>query len=170
MPDDTTILDHLEPAVARRLANGLLKKIGPLVEQGQLPKHAHPVEQAALDVLTKSAARGAQTADRCPRWLWLIRRAVILNRDRYTCRYCRRTAWEVYTETKRTLRFELDHRKARSRLTDRAAFDVKNTVTACRSCNVIKGQMEIEPFLAELESLAKGVLRRLSATEHEATV
>lgn len=164
MPDGTRIPDHLDPSKARRLADGLLKKVRPLVAQRSLPRYAYPVEQAAMNALLKAAAPMARTAARCPRWLWLLRRAVILNRDGYTCQYCSRTAWHAYSDMKRTLRFELDHRKARSRLRNREAFDVENTVTACRSCNVIKGQMEIEPFYAELESLARAVLRKRLST------
>ena len=82
----------------------------------------------------------------------------MLNRDGYTCVYCRRTAWDVYRELGATLRFELDHRTAKSRLGNaRDDFVPKNVVTACRSCNVIKGQMTPDHFRRELQSLASAV-------------
>lgn len=57
-----------------------------------------------------------------------------------------------------TLRFELDHAEAKSRLGDRRDdFDMGNIVVACRSCNVMKGQMEPAAFMRELRSLAAAV-------------
>jgi hypothetical protein len=64
----------------------------------------------------------------------------------------------VYAEQGRTLCFELDHREAKARLDCRDDFDVLNIVTACRSCNVLKGQMDVERFRAEVQSLAKAII------------
>ena len=53
------------------------------------------------------------------------------------------------------MRFELDHRTARSRIANCDDFDMPNIIAACRSCNIIKGQMEMKHFLSELRSLGK---------------
>jgi hypothetical protein len=76
--------------------------------------------------------------------------------------YCGRTAWGVYAEAstggkRRTLRFEVDHRTTRRRLADPKQFDAANLVAACRSCNVIKGEMSEVAFRQELASLAAAV-------------
>jgi 5-methylcytosine-specific restriction endonuclease McrA len=91
-----------------------------------------------------------------------LQRAFLLNKGSYTCFYCRRTAWGVYAEesgeaTRRTLRFEVDHRRTRRRLPDASRFDAENLVAACRSCNVIKGEMLEQRFLRELKSLSRAV-------------
>jgi 5-methylcytosine-specific restriction endonuclease McrA len=90
-----------------------------------------------------------------------FQRAFLLNAGGYACYYCGRTAWGVYAEevdgNRRTLRFEIDHRTTRRRLSDRERFDPGNLVAACRSCNVIKGEMLEEQLRAELSSLAAAV-------------
>jgi 5-methylcytosine-specific restriction endonuclease McrA len=131
----------------------------PLVALGRLPKHGYPVQQTTLDVLA-NAARLRQDAGHPPVWLWHLRRALLPNRDGYTCQYCGRNAWDALFELGRTLRFEVDHKIAASRLADRYAFDVANMVMACRSCKVIKSQMELQPFYSELRSLARAIVRR----------
>lgn len=94
-----------------------------------------------------------------PGWLKHLWRAILLNRDCYTCRYCGRTAWHVHRELGATIRFELDHRKARSRPVEVNDFNLRNAAVACRSCNVIKGQMEPARFLKELRSLGRAMHR-----------
>lgn len=133
-----------------------------LVEKEVLSDTAHPIDQTRIDRMLRAFGHDGRRIDRCPRWLWHLWRAIVLNRDGYTCRYCGRTAWEVYAEQRRTLRFELDHSRAKSRLKMRDDFEIGNIVAACRSCNVMKGQMEESAFLAELESLAKSVAQRYS--------
>jgi 5-methylcytosine-specific restriction endonuclease McrA len=110
------------------------------------------------------ALQGRQTsrADRCPTSLQThFQRAFLLNDQGYSCAYCGRTAWGVYAEgtntERRTLRFEVDHRTAR-RLSPQK-FDPDNLVAACRSCNVIKGEMPESALRDELRSLAAAVRR-----------
>lgn len=91
-------------------------------------------------------------------------RAFLFNAAAYSCLYCGRTAWDVYsedtgTEPRRTLRFEIDHRTTRRRLGDPDLFDPANLVVACRSCNTIKGELPEARFRRELESLASAVHR-----------
>jgi len=88
--------------------------------------------------------------------LW---RAVLFNRDTYTCQYCHRSAWEMLAESRgeRTLRFEIDHRLPR--IDNSREFDASNLLTACLSCNRIKGQLTEEQFRQELRSLAVAVCR-----------
>src|SRR5439155_758778 len=110
---------------------------------------------------------GAQLFMRMPRRPTAVgaRVAILLNCDRYTCAYCSRSAWHAHEELGATLRFELDHRRAKSRLHRRDDFDLRNMRTACRSCNVIKGQMEASRFLRELRSLARAALRTQSTVD-----
>ena len=84
-----------------------------------------------------------------------LRRVVVLNRDAYSCRYCSRSAWEVFEESGHTLRFHLDHRTAKAGTIDCDDFDLDDIVTACRSCNIVKGQMDEGRFIVELRSLAR---------------
>ena len=107
--------------------------------------------------------RSHPRAERCPSKLQThFQRAFLLNASGYACPYCRRTAWGVYAEEcgsapRRTLRFEVDHRITRRRLTDPDRFDPKNLVAACRSCNVIKAEMREDSFLLELACLSRAV-------------
>ncbi len=104
--------------------------------------------------------RSTPRSERCPSSLQVhFQRAFLLNAGGYSCAYCHRTAWGVFEEqcqgeSPRTLRFEVDHYTTRGRLADRDGFDPKNLVAACRSCNVIKGEMPASRFLSELASLA----------------
>jgi 5-methylcytosine-specific restriction endonuclease McrA len=157
--DGTEIQDCIGPEAAARLRDKLLAKVESIAIRGTLP---YPVLQPMIDALLKTASQTSRRLDECPKWLWHLWRAVILNRDGYRCHYCERSAWETYAELGRTLRFELDHRTAKARLVQRNDFDLNNIVAACRSCNVIKGQMEEKAFLLELKSLAKAVIERQS--------
>jgi 5-methylcytosine-specific restriction endonuclease McrA len=96
--------------------------------------------------------------------MWHLWRAVIFNRDGYTCRYCGRSTWDIEAAQGRGLRFELDHSTPRAGLgEDCDDFDEGNIVTACRSCNVLKGQMDITHFEVEVRSLAEAVVRKYSS-------
>jgi len=116
-----------------------------------------------LTILWNRRGRTMPRAERCPMKLQVhFQRAFVLNAGGYACAYCGRTAWEVYEEhyddeSPRTLRFEVDHHITRGRLPDPSRFDPKNLVVACRSCNVIKGEMTVRRFRIELESLAAAV-------------
>jgi len=75
--------------------------------------------------------RGTSTprSERCPSRLQVhFQRAFLLDISGYKCAYCHRTAWDVFEERSvgelpRTLRFEVDHHRARARLVDRGHFD-----------------------------------------------
>lgn len=113
-----------------------------------------------LEELWGRRGRSIPRSARCPSKLQVhFQRAFLLDAAGYTCAYCHRTAWGVFEEKcegelPRTLRFEVDHHTTRGRLTDRDRFDPENLVAACRSCNVIKGEMPVNRFLAELASLS----------------
>ena len=157
--DGTKIQDCIGPEASARLRNKLLAKVESITIRGTFP---YPVLQPMIDALLKTASQSSRRLDESPKWLWHLWRALILNRDGYRCRYCKRTAWDTYAELGRTLRFELDHRTAKARLAQRNDFDLNNIVAACRSCNVIKGQMEEKAFFLELGSLAKAVIGKQS--------
>ena len=146
---------------ATRLEASLLAAVLPLIDSGVLARTV-----AALDI-KHIAARlnySGRRFDQCPPRLWHLWRAVIFNRDGYTCRYCGRSTWEVEATQGRGLRFELDHSTPRARLgEDCDDFDGENIVTACRSCNVLKGQMDNTRFEVELRSLAEAVSRKYSS-------
>jgi hypothetical protein len=116
-----------------------------------------------LAELWRQRGRMTPRSKRCPSKLQAhFQRAFLLDASGYACPYCRRTAWGVYAEEcgrapRRTLRFEVDHRITRRRLTDPDQFDAKNLVAACRSCNVIKAEMLEDSFLLELASLSRAV-------------
>jgi 5-methylcytosine-specific restriction endonuclease McrA len=111
-------------------------------------------------------------SERCPKDLhWHLQRAFLLNASGYTCEYCGRTAWGVYTENAgteppRTLRFEMDHRTPRRKMTN-PDDHLGSLVIACRSCNTIKGEMPEGRFRLELKSLAAAVHRTLPQQQEE---
>jgi hypothetical protein len=159
--DGRELPDRWSTQKATRLRHRLEIRVAQAVDSSLLPPSAFPVDAAAFQRLLDAEGLTGRPVTKCPPWLVELRRAVILNRDRYTCGYCRRSAWDVFEEEGRTLRFELDHRRARSRLADCDDFDLANIFAACRSCNVIKGQMDEETFLRELRSLGKAVTGNL---------
>jgi len=153
----------LSPTDAKRLRDQMLAALGRVLGdrfQTTKPSSGHLVE------LWARRARSIPRSERCPSRLQVhFQRAFLLNAGGYTCAYCGRTAWGVYEEKchgelPRTLRFEVDHRTTRGRLEDPSRFDPKNLVAACRSCNVVKGEMSPKRFLAELESLGNAVGQR----------
>jgi len=91
-------------------------------------------------------------------WHW--RRATLLTQKNYTCEYCGRTAGPSGTRG-HALRMEVDHIRAKSRFeNDRgAAEEWSNLTVACRSCNVVKGQADVDVFKSELIDLAQAVMR-----------
>ena len=93
-----------------------------------------------------------------PAWHW--RRATLLTQKNYTCEYCGRTAGPSGTRG-HALRMEVDHIRAKSRFeNDRgAAEEWSNLTVACRSCNVVKGQADVDVFKSELIDLAQAVMR-----------
>ena len=134
-----------------------------LISAGDVPEQAEKLvrEQATLDAFLVSQDLSPQSTKawaEAPLWLSTLWKALILDRDDYRCGYCGRQAKEVYEAEQRTLRLELDHRLAQSK--KGCGWKLDNITTACRSCNVMKGQMEEERFRKELLSLALAVLKK----------
>lgn len=148
-------LAAVEGARVHRL---LSVRIRQLLEGHVLPGRPDQWGQESVDLLVSRFARH-RSFGRSPEWMQHLWRAMVLNRDCYTCRYCRRTAWDVHRELGATLRFEMDHKRPRSRLAKPTDFDLQNVATACRSCNVVKGQMPASRFLKELKSLGRATVR-----------
>jgi len=133
-----------------------------MIAAGLLPSI---VNAADIRQVAKHIGYTGRRFDRGPKLLWHLWRAVIFNRDGYTCSYCSRSTWEVEAEQGRGLRFELDHIAPRARLGDECDdFDAGSITTACRSCNVLKGQMDITRFETELRSLANAVNHKYRAS------
>jgi 5-methylcytosine-specific restriction endonuclease McrA len=150
----------LSPTEAVLLRDQMLTALG-RVSSGRLLV-AKPSSRD-LKELWRRRGRNTPRSERCPSKLQVhFQRAFLLNTGGYTCAYCHRTAWGVFAEKceaelPRTLRFEVDHHTTRGRLADPEVFDPKNLVAACRSCNVIKGEMSVQRFLAELDSLGSAL-------------
>lgn len=161
-PDGKEIRNKVDADEAQKRAERLKSRLRELEANRALPPLDSPFSQSAVDrmlsgVLPKQIDR---RFDQSPGWLQDLWRAIVLNKHGYTCYYCHRTAWGVYEELSATLRIELDHKIAKSRLDERDDFDVENIVAACRSCNEVKGQMTVAHFLRELKSLARAVTDR----------
>jgi 5-methylcytosine-specific restriction endonuclease McrA len=156
---------RLSATEAVRLRRLLVKHVDRLIMDGGLPRTPEGLRQRSIDLLVQRAGCARDGSRRPPKWLDHLWRAILLNRDRYTCPYCGRTAWDTHEQLGATLRFELDHRRAKSRLETRDDFDLRNMSIACRSCNVIKGQMNRSLFLKELQSLGTAPFVRLTRPE-----
>ncbi len=149
--------NRLSKEAAVKLEQRLRACVSRLIDEGVLSARAYPLRQPMIDALLEQLSCLHRDFGRAPAIVQHLWRAAVLNRDCYKCRYCRRTAWRTHREFGATLRFELDHRRAKSRLgTRRDDFKVGNIVTACRSCNVVKGQMTRRHFFKELRSLNAG--------------
>lgn len=156
--DGTLNPSRITAAQGMRLWRLLANRIPSLITQRMLSTLPNRLRQKNVDLLVSRFAPHRDFA-KSPEWLQHLWRAILLNRDCYTCRYCRRTAWDAHRELGAILRFELDHKRPRYRLSKHHDFDLRNIVTACRSCNVIKGQMRVTLFLRELRSLGRAVRR-----------
>jgi hypothetical protein len=140
------------------LRKTLVALVGPLLSNGELS--ASP-SLTSIQVVLRHVGYAGKRFDKCPKAVWHLWRAMVFNRDRYTCVHCGRSTLAVQVAESRGLRFELDHSTPRARLGEACDdFDAANIRTACRSCNVLKGQMEADQFAAELISLAEGVVRK----------
>jgi len=87
--------------------------------------------------------------------LW---RAIIYDRDNYTCYFCYRSGEEGITIRKfgrLALRLQLDH--INPRCYGGPDYRLSNIRTACRLCNQGRFRLSEEHFRAELLSLAKSV-------------
>ena len=144
--------NRLSKDAAEALRRRIWKQVSPLLQKLASPC---PIKRRAVDVLLQHASCVDRRYDRAPGWLQHLWRALILNRDGYTCRYCGRTAWGTHRDLGATVRFELDHRRAKARLGSSCDdFDIANIRLACRSRNVVKGQMTRQQFFKEARSLA----------------
>ena len=153
----------LSPSDADSLRTNMRRVVEGVATRRSVSPVTCDASMADLNELLKFHGSGAPKAQRCSKRLhWHFQRAFLFNRAGYSCRYCRRTAWDVYDEDtglqpRRTLRFEIDHLVPRRKTVDRSQFDPGNLVVACRSCNTIKGEMAEDRFLIELRSLGCAV-------------
>jgi 5-methylcytosine-specific restriction endonuclease McrA len=105
--------------------------------------------------------KSMKTAGRGPshRALWNgLWRAIIFDRDNYTCYYCYRSGEEGITIEKcghLALRFQLDHINPRAN--GGPDYRLSNIRTACRICNQGRFRLSEEHFRVELLSLAMSV-------------
>ena len=153
----------LPPSDAALLRTNMRRVVENVASRRSVSAAQCDASMADLDDLLTFHGAGAPKAERCSKRLhWHFQRAFLFNRAGYSCRYCRRTAWNVYDEDtdpqpRRTLRFEIDHLVPKRKTADRTQFDSGNLVVACRSCNTIKGEMAEDRFLIELRSLGCAV-------------
>ena len=172
--------DHLEPEQCAKLEKQLSRWVHAACAEGLLPESLRGIEQRHIDELVtkfgedpRSSSgwmpdprRGLAEPDGQPNgkgvkrkgkgiWREHLFRLIVLDRGDYTCEYCGRNAGAVHKAEKRTLRLEIDHRDARSK--SGLGWSLANITVACRSCNVMMGQLDRERFIAELRSLAAAV-------------
>ncbi len=158
--EGTATRNRWTSAEVKTVRRALVLKVENLVARKLLPKTAYPIAQSTINSLLTHIGQRRRLFHKAPIWLQHLWRALIFNRDRYTCAYCGRTAWGAHRELGATLRFELDHRRAKAKLgSKRDDFDIRNIVTACRSCNVLKGQMGFSQFQKEILSLLSAVAK-----------
>lgn len=157
-PDGSLAATALTPKQSASLQRALVALVDPLLNNGDLP--AIPSLES-IQIVLKHVGYAGKRFDKCPKTVWHLWRAMVFNRDGYTCVHCGRSTVAVQEAQHRGLRFELDHSTPRARLGEACDdFDAANICTACRSCNVLKGQMDADQFSAELISLAEAVVRK----------
>jgi hypothetical protein len=85
--------------------------------------------------------------------------ALVFDRDSYACRYCGRDAFTFFLHTGkvRTLRLVVDHLDAGGWRSD--AYVFASSVTACWTCNPLKGALPEAVFLQELDWLIEARLQ-----------
>jgi 5-methylcytosine-specific restriction endonuclease McrA len=105
--------------------------------------------------------KSMRTAGRGPSHLALwggLWRAIVFDRDNYTCYFCGRSGELGVTIPKfgcLALRLQIDHIKPRSH--GGPDYRLSNVRTTCRLCNQGRFRLSEEHFRAELLSLAKAV-------------
>ena len=105
--------------------------------------------------------KSMKTAGRGPshKALWNgLWRAIIFDRDNYTCYFCHRSGEEgvkLPRFGRLALRLQLDHIKPRSH--GGHDYRLSNMRTTCRFCNHGRFKLSEDHFRAELLSLAKSV-------------
>jgi 5-methylcytosine-specific restriction endonuclease McrA len=157
-PDGRMRQNRLTKLRAQHVRARLEARIKELRDKGVLPERVSMLSDASITRVVKHARANRANFNSGPAWLKDFWRALVLNRYGYTCRYCHRSAWEAHAELGAVPRFENDHARAKARLGGRRNdFSIKNIVLACRSCNVIKGQMTLHQFKRELASLARSI-------------
>jgi hypothetical protein len=84
--------------------------------------------------------------------------AMVFDRDGYSCRYCGRDAFAFFEQSNRlrTLWLVVDHLDATRKAT--GVYEWDNSVTACWTCNGMKGALPEAAFLQELDSIAQSRL------------
>jgi hypothetical protein len=128
-------------------------------EKALLPRRPHQLRQRQVDRLVKSMKSAGRGPSHKALWngLW---RAIIFDRDNYTCYFCHRSGEEGITVQKfgsLALRLQLDHIKPKSH--GGHDFKLSNIRTTCRLCNHGRFRLSEEHFRAELLSLAQSVCR-----------
>jgi len=146
--------DGERPAQPKR-GRRLKRAIEELWRKGRprLPKKPRRVTQSTIDAWRRRSRRRPRRFG--PVAFKEVWRAYILDRDGYTCVYCRRNALRMTGRV--ALRLELDHKKPKA---DAGQETLKNIRAACRTCNTARGRLKPARFQGELRSLAEAVLRR----------
>jgi len=145
---------HIERQLAggRQAAERLKHTLRKLRIDPKFPERPGGFSQKTMDrILRKRLIRKEHLGT-----LW---EALVFDRDDYTCQYCGRNAREMWRQSgrRRTLRLVVDHQHPRTKRGDSHTF--ANSVTACWTCNALKGPLPLGAFRQELKSLVESVLR-----------
>jgi hypothetical protein len=149
------------PDTNRRVAvllRGIVRdQLDEAISKALLPQRPHQFAQRHVSPMLKSMKTAGRGPSHRPLWngLW---RAIIFDRDNYTCYFCYRSGEDGITIRKfgrLALRLQLDHINCRSH--GGPDYRLSNIRTACRLCNQGRFRLSEEHFRAELLSLAKSV-------------
>ena len=164
-PDGSPSPTYMSPDIAALLRSNLFRVIEIVAARRRVLVSQCTVPVEDLEILVGLQGRTVPRSDRCSKkHLDSFQTAFLLNRDCYRCKYCGRTALDVYAEDigqeqARTLRLELDQRKSKQQIADLDRFDPRNLDVACRSCNTIRGVMEVARLRLELKSWGVAIVR-----------
>lgn len=149
------------PDTDRRKAVALRRKVCDQLDEARhkvlLPRAPRQLTQRHVRQMLESMKTIGRGPSHRAFWdgLW---RAIIYDRDNYTCYFCNRSGEEGITIPKfgrLALRLQLDHINPRSH--GGPDYQLSNIRTACRLCNQGRFRLSEEHFRAELLSLAKSV-------------